>query len=218
MKADREIERRAFLSACGAVVLALSGCQSVLARTRLARLTLDDPHPDAFLPVLRALIETILPFDHPHFPAISSAVIEARLLTLFPLEDRTYLVFQKGLVVFNEVDLFPVLQGPIVFEERALLEGCDGDTLGVAIAERGRHDERLYAEFQLASAAPTPRPFTALDRAQRGRYLRLWGQSAFNSKQVFYHAAKRLVMVTAYSGEDFWRVIGYAGPLLPRRS
>ncbi len=201
--------RRDFVASCGALVLALSGCQSMLSRTRLAKLELDVPHPDDYEPVLRALIETILPFDHPRFPRISAAEVQGRLLALFPFEEeRRYLVLQKALMVFDRVDLFPLLQTPMVAEERTLLHATDA-----TIAERVTQDQRLYDEFRrtLASGAGS---FTALQPQARVAYLRLWGQSGFNGKQLFYHSAKRLVMVTAYSLSDFWRVIGYAGPLL----
>lgn len=187
--------RRDFLASCGALVLALSGCHSVLSRTQLANLELDDPHPDDYEPVLRALIETILPFEHPRFPSIPVAAIQERLLAFFPLEaERRYLVLQKGLMVFDRVDLFPLLQAPLVAEEAA-------------------PDQSLYEEFQ-RSFRSDAESFTALQPHARAAYFRLWGQSAFNDKRLFYHSAKSLVMVTAYSMVDLWRVIGYAGPLL----
>lgn len=201
--------RRDFLASCGALVLALSGCQAVLSRTRLANLELDDPHPDDYEPVLRALIETILPFDHPRFPRTSVAEIQERLLALFPFEaERRYLVLQKALMVFDRIDLFPLLQTPMVAEERML-----GHATDAMIAECATQDQRRYDEFRrtLASGAEF---FPSLQPQARAAYLRLWGQSGFNAKQLFYHSAKRLIMVTAYSLNDFWRVIGYAGPLL----
>ena len=216
-----EIHRRAFLSSCGALVLALAGCQSVLSRIRLASLELNNPHPDDYEPVLRALIETILPFDHPRFPRISSAEVQARFLALFPLEEEgKYLVLRKGLMVFDQIDLFPVLQTPMVSDERELLDpgGSRRGATDGAIAERVAQDRRLYAEFRRTSFSSAAGPFTALQPLQRAAYLRLWGQSGFNSKQLFYHAAKRLVMVAAYSLEDFWQAIGYAGPLLSKKA
>jgi len=201
-------QRRDFVASCGALVLALSGCQSVLSRTRLANLELDDPHPDDYEPVLRALIETILPFDDPRFPRIAPAEIQERLLAVFPLGEERYLVLQKGLMVFDHVDLFPVLQTPMVAEERTLR-----DATAAAIRERAAQDGRLYVEWRRAFPSDAD-SFIALQPPARTAYFRLWGQSGFNSKELFYHSAKRLVMITAYSMSDFWRVIGYAGPLL----
>jgi hypothetical protein len=200
--------RRDFVASCGALVLALSGCQSVLSRTRLAKLELDDPHPDDYEPVLRALIKTILPFDHPRFPRIAAAEVQERLLALFPLGDARYLVLQKGLMVFDRVDLFPLLQTPMAAEERTLRDATD-----TAIAERAAQDQRRYVAWRRAFPSEAE-SFIALQPQARTEYFRLWGQSEFNSKALFYHSAKRLVMVTAYSMSDFWRVIGYAGPLL----
>jgi len=200
--------RREFLASCGALVLALSGCQSVLSRTRLASLELDDPHPDDYEPVLRALIETVLPFDHPRFPQISAATIQERFLALFPLEaEQRYLVLQKGLMVFDQLDLFPLLQATIVADGRAL-EATDA-----LIAQAEAQDQHLYDEFRRERPSDSG-AFTALSLPARSAYLRLWGQSAFNAKQLFYHSVKRLIMLTAYSSRDFWHVIGYAGPLL----
>lgn len=212
-----EMHRRAFLLSCGALTLALSGCSSVLHRTRLGRLILTDPHLTEYGPVLRALIETILPFDHPRFPRIQAGEIEGRLLELFPLEEgEQYLVVQKGLMIFNQTDLFPVLQSPMVADERALLhpDRSPGHGAAAAIAEWARQDQRLYAEFARTLLPGGASPFTALAAAQRAGYLQLWGSSGFNSKRRFAGAAKRLVMATAWSHHDFWHVIGYAGPLL----
>ena len=147
-------DRRTFLAACLALVGALSGCRSALSRTRFARLALNDPHPDDYQPVLDALIRTILPFDHPRFPRVSLDAIRTHLLALFPLEDdRKYLVFQNGLMIFDEVDLFPLLQAPLVSEERRLAGANDG-----AMAAKARHDETLYTEFLRPGWSPFPAP------------------------------------------------------------
>ncbi len=153
--------RRNFVASCGALVLALSGCQSLLSRTRLAHLALADPHPDDYEPVLGALIATILPFDHPRFPRVSAAELQERL----------------------------------------------------PIAACAAQDRRLYLAWRRAFPSDAT-SFTALQPPARTAYFRLWGQSGFNSKALFYTSAKRLVMITAYSMRDFWRAIGYAGPLL----
>jgi hypothetical protein len=99
-----------------------------------------------------------------------------------------------------------------VSEERALLAS------DAAVREKTLHDQRLYSEFRRASLPDGAKSFTALEPPQRARYLRLWGQSGFNGKQQFYHATKRLVLVTAYSLGAFWQTIGYAGPLLAKKS
>src|SRR5207237_10737755 len=112
--------RRDFIASCGALMLALSGCQSVLSRTRLASLELNDPRPDDYEPVLRALIETILPFDHPRFPRISAGEVQKRLLALLPIGEERYLLLHTGVLVFDEVDLFPTLVTPLVAVDRTV--------------------------------------------------------------------------------------------------
>jgi hypothetical protein len=100
----------------------------------------------------------------------------------------------------------------MVSEERAF------SATDTAIRKKALHDQRIYSEFRQTSLPSGVGPFTALPPLQRTGYLRLWGQSGFNGKQLFYHAAKRLVLVTAYSLESFWPAIGYAGPLLSKKS
>lgn len=207
----RSAGRREFLGSCASLLVALSGYPSLLTRTPLAQLPLNDQHPDGYEPVLRAIVETILPFDHPRFPRVSATEIETNLLALFPLGDQSYAPVRKGLMLFEELDLFPLLQPPVAAEERALQGATDAE-----IAERAKWDERLYAEWRRAGPSDHATRFTALGPSLRAGYLRLWGQSAFNGKQRFYHSLKSLVMVTAYSRADLWRSIGYAGPLVEK--
>jgi hypothetical protein len=200
-----EMHRREFLSSCGALLVALSGLPLP------SLLEPSDEHPDDFEPVLCAVIETILPFDHPRFPRVSAPEIQTNLLALFPLGDESYAAVRKALLVFDDLDLFPLLHPPLGAEERAHYGATNAD-----VAAHARWDERRFAEFQgAASSSHAPR-FTALEPPQRANYLRLWGQSAFNSKQRFYYSLKSLVMVTAYSRADLWHAIEYAGPLLER--
>ena len=117
-------------------------------------------------------------------------------------------MLQKGLMVFDRLDLFPVLQTPMVAEARALEGASDA-----AIAACAAQDRRLYLAWRRAFPSDAT-AFTALQPPARAAYFRLWGQSGFNSKALFYASAKRLVMITAYSMREFWRAIGYAGPLL----
>ena len=118
------------------------------------------------------------------------------LLALFPLEDERYLILQKGLMVFDRIDLFPLLQTPMAAEERTLRDATDA-----AIAERAAQDRRLYLAWRRSFPSDAD-SFSALQPQARTGYFRLWGQSDFNSKALFYHSAKRLVMVTAYSMSD----------------
>ena len=52
--------------------------------------------------VLRALIETVLAFDHPAFPAIGVDEVEQRLLAYFPLAAHSEAALRAGLVAFDE--------------------------------------------------------------------------------------------------------------------
>jgi hypothetical protein len=78
--------RRIFLkpAAAFAVAGALPGC-GVFRNARESALLAPLPHRDDYLPVLRALFETLLPFKHPRFAKLTSAQVEARLLEYFPL-------------------------------------------------------------------------------------------------------------------------------------
>ena len=53
-------------------------------------------------PVLRALIETILAFDHPAFPAIGVDEVERRLLEYFPLVGDGGAALRDGLAAFDD--------------------------------------------------------------------------------------------------------------------
>jgi hypothetical protein len=53
-------------------------------------------------PVLRALIETVLAFDHPAFPAIGVDEVEQRLLAYFPLAAGSEAALRAGLMAFDE--------------------------------------------------------------------------------------------------------------------
>ena len=52
--------------------------------------------------VLRALIETILAFDHPAFPAIGVDEVERRLLEYFPIAGESGAALRDGLAAFDD--------------------------------------------------------------------------------------------------------------------
>ena len=52
--------------------------------------------------VLRALIETILAFDHPAFPAITVDEVERRLLDYFPIAGESGAALRDGLAAFDD--------------------------------------------------------------------------------------------------------------------
>lgn len=208
------LDRRAFIEACSVVVVALTGCSRALSNARLGRLAINDPPRDEFMPVLRALIPTILPFEHPAFPALAPAVVEGRVLDLFPFDlDPDAANVRRALTIFNDTTLFPVIASPTTADERAANGGGPA-----ALAEKAVHDQALYATWSREFGRGTRETFIALAVEQRRGYLRLWSQSDFIARRHFYQSAKRLVMVAAYTTAELWTAIGYAGPVLQARS
>jgi hypothetical protein len=60
--------------------------------------------------------------------------------------------------------------------------------------------------------------FASLQLQDQRAYIMLWARSDVGVRRRFYRAMKSLIMAAAYSMEDVWAVIGYAGPLLHFRS
>ena len=212
-----QFSRREFLSCCSLLALCAAGCR-LLPRARLARFYLNDPHPEDYQPVLRALVEAILPFDHPRFPSISAQRIEARFLKLFDLEEEErFLIIQQTFLFFNEIDLFPQTFPSIVAEERRLLDAGPDRVRppDFLLSEKELHDGELYRKFR-STTPSSARHFTHLSLQLKRQYLGLWGSSGFAVKRRFYSSAKDLVVVTAYTMDEVWRAIGYEGPLLGR--
>ncbi|HXU00420.1 MAG TPA: alpha/beta fold hydrolase [Polyangia bacterium] len=92
-------------------------------------------------PVLRALIEAILAFDHPAFPAIGIDAVERRLLEYFPIAGDDGAPLRAGLIAFDQAfaaaaDGTPFAAAPLA-ERRAALRQC---ARGAAPAQR-----RFYA-------------------------------------------------------------------------
>jgi len=142
--------------------------------------------------------------------------MEERFLSLFRLEDEErFLVVQKTLLFFDEVDLFPARFGPLVDDERRLFDasGYSADDFARRIEAKLREDEKLFRAFISHLPAASPK-FTGLSVELGRDYLDLWGRSQFGTRRRFYRSAKDLVMITAYSRDDVWKAIGYEGPLL----
>ncbi len=210
------VSRRSFLQAGALLGISLSGCRGFLSETRFVDAMLTDPHPDAYHPILNKLIRAILPFGHPQFPPISSETIEARLLSYFPVDDNVqFLPLQKSLIFFDATELFPQIFSPVENEERNDNAGENEATVESMIAAKRDHDKKLYESF-VSSFTPSAHQYTELDLRQQREYLRLWGQSGFRIKRQFYRSLKSIVMITAYSTDDLWKVIEYEGPLLSR--
>ncbi len=211
------VSRRTFLKCCSVLTLCFPACRTFFPRTRFARLVLNDPHPDDYDPILRGLIQAILPFEHPQFPGITPDIIRSRLLSLFPIgEEERFLDLERSLMFFNACDLFPHMFAPIVEDEEDELADNDGlkrSNIDQLISDKRLKDEQLYEQFVRLSD-PLPTAFTELSLEPKRAYLRIWGQSGFVTKRQLYRSVKALVMITAYSTDELWKAIGYEGPLL----
>ena len=204
------LDRRGFIAACGVVVVGLTGCSRVLTNARFGRLAINDPRRDDFMPVLRAIIPAVLPFEHPKFPPLTPAMVESRVLDLFPFDlDPDAVNVRRALTNFDDTILFPLIASPTTADERAANENDTAD-----IARKTAHDQESYATWLRTTERPAAGPFTALPVDLRRGYLLLWSQSGFIARRHFYQSAKRLVTVAAYTTPEMWTAIGYAGPVL----
>jgi hypothetical protein len=212
--------RRDFLKTCAglAAVAGLSGCGPLPARGRLAKLLLADPTPDEYRPVLKALIETVLPFEHPMFP-LSRDAMSGRFDALFSLEKEARLApMQRGLLLFDETSLFPEALGAVKEEGRRSLQAYPANDAGMVeklLDQKSTHDRKLLDFFLKKQGIGAVR-FTEMGPAARKEYLWLWSQSGFGLKRQFYRTAKAVIMVAAYSAPELWKSIGYQGPFPDR--
>jgi hypothetical protein len=206
--------RRTFLGCCSALALAASGCGDVSFRTRIGRNLLDDPPPESYGVALDHLIRTVLPLEVPGSPWTADRV-RGHLLALFPLErERRFVAVQTTLTVFNDTDLFPHLI-PADAERRALDLPHD-EALDAVVVRKRAEDQTLYRRFRAAGTGSDAR-FAALSLDRQREYFDMWRQSAFIVKRQFYASMRSLVLISAYTLEESWPAISYAGPLLPRR-
>ena len=210
-----ELSRRAFLSSCSALALCFAGCARLSPQTRLAYALVSDPPFTAYQAVLAGIIRAVLPFERSDFP-VTPAQVETHLLRLFELEqDARFLALQKTLVFFEQIDLFADL-APVDAELTARDASERGLDVAALVSAIRQQDRRLAGAF-----APTggdgPRSFSALGLDQQREYFDLWRRSGFLVKQQFYTSARSLVLISAYTMEEVWAAIGYAGPLIARK-
>jgi hypothetical protein len=209
------VSRRLFLRCCAALALAAPGCAALAPRTRLAYTFINDPPLEAYRPVLDALVGAVLPCERPDFP-VSAPQAGTRLLTLFQLDtDSRFLAVQKMLLYFEEIDLFPYAF-PLMRDERLALDarerGLDVDAL---LGRKEALERSRYSQFARQELG-AERQFSALTLERRRDYLSLWSRSEFLVRRQFYSSARALAMIAAYSMDEVWAAIGYAGPVLPR--
>jgi hypothetical protein len=207
------LSRRGFLASAGALALCLTSCRAWTPNTRAAYALVTDPPAAAYRPVLTGIVRAVLPFEHPQFPAVSPRDIEDRLLRLFPVDrESRFLTLQRGLAMFDQVDLFPHAFAPII-----AAEDVDADerseSRGDPIALGERADEQRYAAF-LTAWRPERLVFSEMPVEAQRAYLAMWMRSSFIVRRQFARSAKSMVTITAYSMDALWRAIGYRGPLL----
>lgn len=209
------MSRRQFLRAAALLSLMAPGCTRLLSGTDFAHRVVNEPHPDQYLPVLRALVRAVLPFDHPGFPALAPERVDAEVLRLFPVhEDDEYVGLRKALVVFDQLELYADVPPPLEDDERDRLreDGVAEERIDRELAARRKRERARLDAFQPRMGGASS--FTELPLAPQRAYLRLWSQSDFHVRREFYRGSKTLTMIPLYSMPEVWPAIGYDGPLL----
>ncbi len=218
LRGSADTARRDFLKTCMGLAAAagLSGCGPLASRTHFTRLLLADPAPDEYRPILIALMGTVLPFGDRRFPFTPLDML-ARFEMLFSMKDEERLIpLQRGLILFNETDLFSHALGPVREEERKALSAYPENTPQVVEQQLERKrvlDGKLLAGF-LKRQGMQPVPFLDMKPAERKEYLWIWSQSTFVLKRRFYRTAKAVILIAAYSAPGLWKPIGYQGPFI----
>ena len=207
------VSRRLFAGTLPLLVVGLANCSGAFVdRTRFAEAFIVDPDWNAYRPILRGLIRVILPIDQANFPKVPVESIEQRLISMFPLEkEQKFLGLQRTLVLFDQTDLFPIVSGPLLFEEQKARD--DGRDIGAELQEA---DRRAYDGFIRAHAIAGRPRFEELPIDAQRAYYALWRDSPSLVKRAFHSTMKTLVITTFYSADEVWPSIGYAGPLIHR--
>jgi hypothetical protein len=202
-----------FLGGCASLAAAVAGCAHLGDRMRTAYVFAHDPTPVAYRPIFGGLIRAFLVFEHPGFP-LDQDDVEHRMLDLFHFEDDArFHQMQQMLLLFDDLDLFGYPQ--VLFDAERLARDMDARGLdATAELERARQaDEQTGRAF---TARVAHRRFVDLAVEQQREYVLAWAHSAFVVKRQFHAAAKAVIMISAYSLDDMWKAIGYAGPVLDR--
>jgi hypothetical protein len=207
------LTRRQFLACCSALAASGASCATLGPDTRSAYALLRDPPLGEYQPILRGLIQTVLPCEDTAFP-VTVAQIQARLLRIFRLErDPRFLLLQRSFVLFDQTDLFPHFL-PLAQEEHRLRASSETHAPSPEFAGDLTHDRELHASFTGTAA---PARFVALGLDRQRQYFDLWRRSRFLLRREFHATSRSLVMIAAYSMDEVWPAIGYAGPLLTVR-
>ncbi len=209
--------RRNFLKAI--TILGLSSCTPFLPKTRFIHLLTNDPHPDHYNPILRSLINLVLPFDHVRFPAITPDTVLKNIEIHFPLTEERQEPFQRAFVLFNDIQLFKERLPAILDEEAKLFrefEGLGKNDINLKIEEFMQHDRTLFNEFEQKHGHHGS--FKDAPKAAQADYFYLWSQSRFNIRRMFFNSAKGVINACSYCQEEMWDVMGYAGYFDPKEN
>ena len=210
-----QISRRNFLKAI--TVLGLSICVPFTSRTRFVHLLNNDPHPDHYNPILRSLINLILPFDHPDFPSITPDVVLKNMEIYFPQTKEHLEPFQMTFLVFNDIQLFPEKLPAIMDEEAKLFrefEELETGQIEKKVSEFLNRDKALFLQFQKKYGQYTSFQSAPVDVQEA--YFSLWEKSSFNIRRMFFNSAKGVINACAYCQEEIWDAIGYSGHFNPK--
>jgi len=191
------------------VAVSAASCTTLGPDTRSAYALLNDPPLGDYDEILRALIRTVLPCELNAFP-VSVDQVQARLLRLFELEcDPRFLLLQRSFILFDQTDLFPHFL-PLMQEEHRWRASLATRPRDPQFTDDLTHDRELYGSF---TGAATRSRFVSLSLAHQRQYFDLWRRSSFMLRRAFHATSRSLVMITAYSMDEVWPAIGYAGPL-----
>ena len=194
-----------FLSACG-----------IMSQVQTTRHFIDRPLPDAWHAVLRGLIGTVLPFEHPLFPSVTVDDLLGDLQRLFRVDDdEDFAMLPRAVMLFDDSPLFEAPPALFVDDERRDLVQSRVPMVEIdgAIERRRQRDRASWVDY---SGRHGPARFVDQSPPARRAYLSLWAGSEFITRRRFYRGVKALVTITAYSTDPFWKAVGYEGPLLGR--
>jgi len=205
-----QLSRKNFLKAVA--VLGLSSCTPFYTKSRFIHLLTNDPHPDHYNPIIDALINIILPFDHPKFPEITTLTVRNNINHHFPLTEERYEPFQRAFIIFNDIQLFSKKLPAIIDDEKKLFEEFEelkDHLIKTKIDKFLESDKNLFQKFEMEFGKFDT--FLNAPKAVQSAYLNLWAQSSFTLRRMFFNSAKGLINACAYCQDELWDVIGYDG-------
>jgi len=163
-----------------------------------------------------ALVKAMLPFDDPRFAALTPAAIASSANALFGVDKDADIA--RNLAVFDSLSLFASPPAALTSAELAVYPPVPGDksqpaTVEARVAADAKSYQTLSAHWNAAQTS-----FASLQLQEQRAYVMLWARSDLGIRRRFYRAMKSLIMAAAYSMDEAWALIGYAGPLLHFRS